>query len=41
MIGGATQFAAAFRGEPPPDVPADVADGPDVVARAGSGTRRA
>jgi uncharacterized protein (TIGR03086 family) len=36
MIGGATQFAAAFRGETAPDVPADVADGPDVVARAGS-----
>lgn len=36
MIGGATQFAAAFRGETPPDVPADVAEGPDVVARAGS-----
>lgn len=35
MIGGATQFAAAFRGTPPPDVPSDVADGPDVVARAG------
>jgi uncharacterized protein (TIGR03086 family) len=35
MIGGATQFAAEFRGEPPPDVPADAADGPDVVARAG------
>ena len=32
MIGGATQFAAAFRGEVPPEVPADVADGPDVVA---------
>ncbi len=36
MIGGATQFAAGFRGEPAPDVPADVADGPDVVARAGA-----
>lgn len=36
MIGGATQFAAAFRGEAPPDVPADIAEGPDVVARAGS-----
>ena len=36
MIGGATQFAAAFRGEAPPEVPADVADGPDVVARAGN-----
>ena len=35
MIGGATQFAAAFRGEAPPEVPADVAVGPDVVARAG------
>ena len=37
MIEGATQFAAAFRGESPPDVPADVAEGPDVVARAGHG----
>lgn len=36
MIGGATQFAAAFRGEASPDVPANVADGPDVVARAAS-----
>lgn len=36
MIGGATQFAAGFRGESPPDVPADVAEGPDVVARAGN-----
>lgn len=36
MIGGATQFAAAFRGESPPEAPADVAEGPDVVARAGS-----
>jgi len=36
MIGGATQFAAAFRGEPQPDVPSDVADGADVVARAGN-----
>jgi uncharacterized protein (TIGR03086 family) len=35
MIGGATQFAAAFRGEAPPEVPADIANGPDVVARAG------
>ena len=35
MIGGATQFAAAFRGESAPDVPADIAEGPDVVARAG------
>ncbi len=35
LIGGATQFAAAFRGESAPDVPADVAEGPDVVARAG------
>jgi uncharacterized protein (TIGR03086 family) len=36
MIGGATQFAAAFRGEAPPDGPADAGDGPDVVARAGN-----
>jgi uncharacterized protein (TIGR03086 family) len=36
MIGGATQFGAAFRGETPPEVPADVAEGSDVVARAGS-----
>lgn len=36
MIGGATQFAAAFWGEAPPEVPADVAEGPDVVARAGN-----
>lgn len=36
MIGGATQFAAAFRGESPPEVPANIAEGPDVVARAGS-----
>jgi uncharacterized protein (TIGR03086 family) len=36
MIGGATQFAAAFRGESPPDVSPDVAEGADVVARAGS-----
>ena len=36
MIGGATQFAAAFRGEAPPDVPGDIADGPDVVAHAGN-----
>ena len=36
MIGGATQFGAAFRGELPADVPADVAEGPDVVARAGN-----
>ena len=36
MIGGATQFAAAFRGESAPDVPADVAAGPDVVANAGN-----
>lgn len=36
MIGGATQFAAAFRGEPTPDVAADVAEGDDVVARAGN-----
>jgi uncharacterized protein (TIGR03086 family) len=36
MIGGATQFAAAFRGETAPDVAADVAEGPDVIARAGN-----
>ncbi len=36
MIGGATMFAAAFRGEAPPDVPGDVAEGPDVVNRAGT-----
>jgi uncharacterized protein (TIGR03086 family) len=36
MIDGATQFAAAFRGETAPAVPADISDGPDVVARAGS-----
>jgi uncharacterized protein (TIGR03086 family) len=34
MIGGATLFAAAFRGESPPAVPAGAAEGPDVVARA-------
>jgi uncharacterized protein (TIGR03086 family) len=36
VIGGATQFAAAFRGEPQPEVPSGVADGPDVVERAGN-----
>jgi uncharacterized protein (TIGR03086 family) len=36
MIGGATQFAAAFRGDAPPDGPPDAGDGPDVVARAGN-----
>lgn len=36
MIGGATQFAAAFRGTPPVAVPDDVAVLPDVVERAGS-----
>ncbi len=36
MIGGATQFAAAFRGTEPAEVPADVADTPDVVERAGA-----
>ena len=36
MIGGATQFAAAFRGTTPADVPADVADQPDVAQRAGA-----
>jgi uncharacterized protein (TIGR03086 family) len=35
MTGGATRFAAAFRGELPPEVLADFAEGPDVVARAG------
>ena len=35
MIGGATQFAAAFRGESPPDLSAELAAGPDVAARAG------
>ena len=34
MIGGAIQFAAAFRGEAPPEVPVGIADGPGVVARA-------
>ena len=33
MIGGATQFAAAFRGASPPEAPSDVAQNPDVVAR--------
>jgi uncharacterized protein (TIGR03086 family) len=36
MIGGSTQFAAAFRGDAATEVPDGVADGPDVVARAGS-----
>jgi uncharacterized protein (TIGR03086 family) len=36
MTGGATQFAAGFRGEAPPAVTMDAADGPDVVVRAGS-----
>jgi len=36
MIDGATQFAAAFRGESSPDFPAAVAEGDDVVARAGA-----
>ena len=36
MIGGAVQFAAAFRGETAPAVPANVADGSDVVSRAGA-----
>ncbi len=35
MIEGATQFTAAFLGETPSAVAADVADGPEVVARAG------
>lgn len=36
MIDGATQFAAAFRGTVPTDVPAAVADRTDVVERAGA-----
>lgn len=36
MITGATQFAAAFLGDAPPAVGPDVAEGPDVVARAGA-----
>ena len=35
MTEGATQFAAAFRGASPPDLPVDAAEGSDVVARAG------
>jgi len=35
MIAGSTQFAALFRGDAPPEIPDDVAEGPDVVARAG------
>jgi uncharacterized protein (TIGR03086 family) len=34
MIGGATQFAAAFRGASPPSASSDVSQGADVVARA-------
>ena len=34
MIGGATQFSAAFRGAAPPDVVPDGAPGPDAVDRA-------
>jgi uncharacterized protein (TIGR03086 family) len=34
MIGGATQFAAAFRGASPPEVAPDVAQVPDVATRA-------
>lgn len=36
MIGGATLFASGFRGEAPPELPGDLAEGPDVVARAGA-----
>jgi uncharacterized protein (TIGR03086 family) len=36
MVGGAVQFAAAFRGETPPEVSADIAEDPDVVARTGT-----
>ena len=36
MIGGATQFAAAFRGEPPPGCPRRRCRRRDVVARAGN-----
>ena len=39
MIGGATMFAADFRGESPPAVP-DVAAGPEVVAQAGAALSR-
>ncbi len=35
MIGGATEFAAAFRGEAAPEVDPGAAAGPDVVPRAG------
>ncbi len=33
MTTGAIQFAAAFRGNTPPEVATDIAEGPDVVAR--------
>jgi uncharacterized protein (TIGR03086 family) len=36
MIGGATQFAAEFRGDPAPAIVGDLDQGADVVARAGS-----
>jgi uncharacterized protein (TIGR03086 family) len=36
MIGGATMFAAGFRGEAPPAVLPEVADGPEVLAQAGA-----
>jgi uncharacterized protein (TIGR03086 family) len=36
MIGGATMFAAGFRGEAPPAAVAEVAAGPEVVAQAGA-----
>ncbi len=36
MITGATQFAAGFRGAAPPELGSDVAEGSDVVARAGA-----
>ena len=36
MTGGATQFAAAFRGDPAPGIADDLDDGADVVARTGN-----
>ncbi|MBK5287881.1 MAG: TIGR03086 family protein [Acidimicrobiia bacterium] len=36
MLRGASGFAAAFRGEPAPQLPDDIGDGPDVVAIAGA-----
>ena len=36
MLGGATQFAAAFRGTTPAEVPEGVADMPDIIERAGA-----